>query len=315
MIADVAAIVRDIAPGLLRDGPASVVAVRTTYPKYLVFDDDAARPACVVEFGDRVRLARRHHIVEQLHFHLPDAIPRSVCCTQWTEEAYVHVISGLHGLPWFRVADGLATAADWRSVLDRSISSMRSFHQTVGTFAKWRSDVSVSCALSEQLRRLMAEGPRVPREIVSAVAAAIATASSAPVPSVWQHGDFSLNNLMITPHGAAIIDFDDFGRTSVPLHDAFGLAFSFPLSQQGRCLIPPSECLATCIDAAIELTPVSESSIRPLLLHHLLWRINECTRHPTRHRLQQRLLEVLESAVTCGDDWAEGVDRVLMRVQ
>ena len=311
MIADVVAAVNDAVPGLLASRRPSVVAVRTTHPKYLVFDGDAARPVCVVEFGDRMRLSRRHHILEQLHERLPDAVPASVCCKQWSEDIYTHIVAGVAGVPWFRLSDRIRTPADWRALLDCAVAAMHLFHEAIATVPQWRSEVSVACALNGQLRRALTCRTRLPRDVIEQLLAAVDAAPLAPVASVWQHGDFSLNNLLITSHGAAIIDFDEFGRTSVPLHDAFGLALSFPLSQAGRCPIRVVECLSACLERYGDSHAIDEAAVRPLLLHHLLWRINECEPHPTRAALRARLLDVLTSVLTCDDDWAEAVGRAL----
>jgi hypothetical protein len=309
VIADVVAVVNDAAPGLLASRRPSVVAVRTTHPKYLVFDGDPARPACVVEFGDRLRLTRRHHVLEELHSLLPDAVPASLCCRPCTSDIYAHIVAGVDGVPWFRLADGLSTPAGWRSVLDRAVSAMRRFHHAVQKVPQWRSEVSVAYALTGQLRRCLSEGGGLPRDVVDGVWSTIATTPVSLVPGFWQHGDFSLNNLMMTPQGAVIIDFDEFGRTAVPLHDAFGLAFSFPLSQPGQCPITVTECISACVEGYVDPFVGDASIVRPLLLHHLLWRINECDAHPTRAPLRSRLSDVLAHVVTCGDDWTEGVRR------
>ncbi len=73
------------------------------------------------------------------------------------------------------------------------------------------------------------------------------------MPAVWQHGDFSLNNLMVSPDSMAVIDFEEFGLTRMPLHDAFGLAFSFQHSQNDQCPIPLKDCLEQCIAAPASL--------------------------------------------------------------
>jgi hypothetical protein len=98
--------------------------------------------------------------------------------------------------------------------------------------------------------------------------------------SQYQHGDFCLNNLLLSDSSAAIIDFDEFGRTSMPLHDEIGLALSIA-----------------------DLSPYPEVSRMPkheqlpgLYLHHLLWRINQTHLYPTRARARLELMARVESA-------------------
>ena len=54
----------------------------------------------------------------------------------------------------------------------------------------------------------------------------------------------SLNNLLVSETAVSVIDFDEFGGTLVPLHDAFGLALSVPLSQSDSCPLSFAECVA-----------------------------------------------------------------------
>ena len=67
-----------------------------------------------------------------------------------------------------------------------------------------------------------------------------------------QHGDFSLNNLLVSPESIAIIGFDEFGRTRDPLHDVFGLALSVRVSQGDRCRLTARECIAQCVTAVAD---------------------------------------------------------------
>src|SRR3954462_2356117 len=48
----------------------------------------------------------------------------------------------------------------------------------------------------------------------------------AGLPCFWQHGDFCLNNVLVSPARLSIIDFEEFGGPSMPLHDEIGLALS-----------------------------------------------------------------------------------------
>ena len=73
-----------------------------------------------------------------------------------------------------------------------------------------------------------------------------------PMRSCWQHGDFSLNNLLVSETAVSVIDFDEFGGTLVPLHDAFGLALSVPLSQSDSCPLSFAECVALSRRAGAE---------------------------------------------------------------
>ena len=50
-------------------------------------------------------------------------IPASLCCGEWRNGTYVHVQEGLAGAPWFRVSEGIASEAQWRKLLERSVGN------------------------------------------------------------------------------------------------------------------------------------------------------------------------------------------------
>src|SRR5207237_1152587 len=89
------------------------------------------------------------------------------------------------------------------------------------------------------------------------------------VPGFWQHGDFCLNNLLVSPSALAIIDFDEFGYTLMPLHDQIGLALSLhDLAPRGVLPLPLDGEITSSPGAG----PVERSHLPGLFLHHLLWR-------------------------------------------
>jgi hypothetical protein len=88
----------------------------------------------------------------------------------------------------------------------------------------------------------------------------------------------------------SVIDFDEFGGTLVPLHDAFGLALSVPLSQNENCPMALADCIAQCVEPARQDEGVSAAHLPALLMHHLLWRINQCHGLERRAALRHILL-------------------------
>lgn len=295
MFVDVVPIVNQLVPGLLTHRRPSVACIRTTRPKYLVFDEDARRPACVVEFGEAERLLRVDAILSELYQRCPGAVSRTLACAPWGSGNAVHIQEGLAGLPWFRLADTLPTPAAWQSLVDRAVDVMQRLHAAIAAVPGWVGTVDVGASLADQVRLCRVNrSPMAPRFLQQVEECGNRLTGLAPVPTIWQHGDFSLNNLMVSPDSMAVIDFDDFGVTSMPLHDAFGLAFSLHLSQNDQCPIALERCLEQCIAATTSRERFDDDTVRALLLHHLLWRINQSHGHPTRARLRERLTAYAE---------------------
>src|SRR5204863_8352312 len=138
----------------------------------------------------------------------------------------------------------------------------------------WSVTVHPGDALRAQARACVAGGVRFDPVVIALVMRrAERLDDCGALDSHWQHGDFSLNNLLVSPESVGIIDFDEFGETSMPLHDEFGLALSVRLSQEGACDLPWSSCLAVSVGYAAERGGYDELTVEGLLLHHLLWRI------------------------------------------
>src|SRR5919108_4905192 len=129
---EVVPLVRQLLPGLLQRGRPSVACIRTTRPKYLVFDNDSTRPACVVDFGPADRLLRVDRILSELHHRVLGGVPRSLCCSPWRDRMYVHIQEGLPGTPWFRVADRPTTISHRRRLLGRAGTAMLALHPANG---------------------------------------------------------------------------------------------------------------------------------------------------------------------------------------
>jgi hypothetical protein len=294
MLIDVVPVVRQLVPGLLRHSKPSVACVLTTHQKYLVFDADASHPACVVEIGDEKRLRRIDRILTSLHARCPREVPQSLACASWGPGTVVHIQEGLPGVPWFRLFDTLTTPEQWQALLDRSVAMMRKFHAAISDVPEWVGSIHPGDALAEQAVLWESSGSPNPR-LAEAIAACIDVVDGAPeMPAVAQHGDFSLNNLMVASDGMAVIDFEEFGLTRVPLHDAIGLGLSFSMSQDDRCPISVRDCVERCIGGPGVAEAFDPGVLRALLLHHLLWRINQSHGLPARARLRAKLTSLVE---------------------
>jgi hypothetical protein len=290
MIAIVSLVDR-LVPGLVQRENASVACVCTTRPKYLVFNRLSRWPACVVEFGAADRLVRVDRILSELHSRFPDGVARPICCTSWDNGIHVQIQEGLAGMPWFRLSDGLATAADWKAMLDRAVKAMRRLHAATCDVPAWSGLVLAGAELRRQASLCNRDARLLSEPVLARIRTwGYALDAAGPMPSCWQHGDFSLNNLLVSDTAVSVIDFDEFGGTLVPLHDAFGLALSVRLSQSDRCPLSFADCIAHCVEPARQDEHVDAAHLPALLMHHLLWRINQCHGLERRAPLKRTLL-------------------------
>jgi hypothetical protein len=283
---DIVPLVNRLVPGVLTQARPSVVCVCTTRPKYLVFDEDPTRPACVVEFGDELRLTRTDYILSTLGSKMPaGAVARSLCCTRWRDDVFVHIQQGLLGVPWFRLSDRLTTTAAWEAFLGRAVAVMHRMHDATRQVRAWTGTVDVAGQLDRQAAICRHNGTPLGADVFRRVREWNDTvgATVGPLRTVQQHGDFSLNNLLVFHDSIAIIDFEEFGATLVPLHDAFGLALSVTLSQHEQCPLSLADSLGVCVRRSLTEAAIEPKHLPGLLMHHLIWRINQC--HDVERRL------------------------------
>ena len=251
LMIEIVSLVDQLAPGLVQLESASVACVCTTRPKFLVFNRQSEHPVCVVEFGPRERLVRVDGILSQLHPRFPTGVARPIVCRSWHNGTYVQIQEGLGGMPWFRLSDGLATAANWKAMLDRAVAAMLSLHAATRDVPAWSDSVLAGAELRRQAALCNRDAQLLSGPVLERTRAWSEELDAAgPMASCWQHGDFSLNNLLVSDAAVAVIDFDEFGGTVVPLHDAFGLALSVPLSQSESCPLTFAECIAQCVEPA-----------------------------------------------------------------
>lgn len=288
---EIVSVVEQLAPGLVNREDASVACVCTTRPKYLVFNRSSKQPACVVEFGPHDRLGRVDSILSELHPRFPNGVARPIVCTSWHDGTFVQIQEGLAGMPWFRLSDRLATEADWRAMLARAVQAMLRLHAATRDVPAWAGSVMAGAELRRQAALCNRDARLLSEPVVECIRKwSYLLDAAGPMPACWQHGDFSLNNLLVSDTAVSVIDFDEFGGTLVPLHDAFGLALSVPLSQNGSCPLSFAQCVAACVEPARQDEQVAAEQLAPLLMHHLLWRINQCQGLERRSALKRILL-------------------------
>jgi hypothetical protein len=296
VILEIPELVARLLPDRFGARPLHVACVRTTRAKFLVFDTDPDRPACVVQFGPGEELKRVHGILSRLHDKLPDVIPESLVCRPWRGADYVHIQAGLPGTPWFRLRDRIGGPREWDRLRDRASAVLARFHAAVREVPDWYARVRPGDELRGQAKVCRERGVNFSTQAGEHLDAC-AEALDALEELTWfaQHGDFCLNNLLVSASGLAIIDLDEFARTFVPLHDEIGLALSLQhLAPRGDRLLPPPEDLTAVLRSCRPEGVALFAHLPGLFLHHLLWRINQTHDCPTRAAARQEMVAMVE---------------------
>jgi hypothetical protein len=298
VILEIPRILGALLPDRFASRALNVAWVQTTRPKFLVFDGhDCRKPLCVVQFGEAEELQRTHGILQCLHRMLPDVVPDSLAFSRWRDVGWVHVQEGAPGLAWFRLADRFRSRRDWVVLRRRAVDVLVRFQEAVRKCPKWRSEISPGDKLRNEatvcLEREVGLSQRV-WNVASRLSEELDVLGR--LASSWQHGDYCLNNLLVDDSRISIIDFEEFGTTSMPLQDELGLALStYLLAPRSARTVPLCEHVQACVENAIGAEPALGKQIPGLFLYYLLRRVNFCHGHPTRARVRRRLIKIAES--------------------
>jgi hypothetical protein len=241
-------------------------------------------------------MEREHHALALLHPVLPDLVAAPLACAAWQGDLWVQVQSGLSGLPWFRLTDRVRSAPEWNSLGRRALAALARFHRVVRGVGEWTGLVQPGMELRRQATICEMHDTSLSARARDCIGAAAEQLDDLGTRRhFWQHGDYCLNNLLVSRSGLAIIDFEEFGGTLMPWHDEIGLALSVnDLSSRG----------APSLAVALGALPMPEHPdwprpstgcwFRGFVLHHLLWRINQAAARPARARMQSSLSAAIE---------------------
>jgi hypothetical protein len=304
VILEIPGLVSELIPGHFDERTISVACVRTTQPKYLVFGPDAGRPTWVVQFGSRDELERIHGILSRLHRMLPDVVAEPLLCAPWRDGKYVQIQSGLAGMPWFRLAARFHSRDEWVPLRGRALETLASLHSAVREVPEWSGSIRPGEELRRQLAACQGQGVTFSPQVVDRVGISSERLDGlGEIPCHWQHGDYCLNNILISRSGLAIIDFEEFGQTSMPWHDQIGLALSVHDLGPG---VKNSELLREDLGSCLRTGsgwPLAPDHLPGFFLHHVLWRINQCRDRPTRARARAALVALVEGATASSGIW------------
>ena len=276
---------------------ASVLALQTTRPLYLVFEPGADHPKYVVEFASEPDARSLETLLTRLDQFAPSLAPQSVDTYQTNDpRIWAHVQTGTPGLPWFKLDRTFVTSDARQALMRRAVDAMLTLHRGIDACQEWHASVTPGTTLNRLI-----QSARTKRINLSERAWALLEQSSESLNSLgsftwhFQHGDMCLNNMLIGDAQIGIVDFEEFGLTSMPLHDEIGLAISC------RELLDPysnwqgdDEALSVCVAPTLLRAPWLEDHVQSFVLVFYLWRILRSYGIPKRAVKLKRMTEYIE---------------------
>ncbi|WP_100640495.1 phosphotransferase [Marinobacter salexigens] len=275
----------------------SIACISTTRPIYMVFGDESDHPAYVIRKLNDDHDVHSQQVHNRLYQLAGNQVPEPVGVYEYAGAKY-DVQRGVSGAPWFQIKSKVRTAKA-RTHLEKNLwNSLTDFHSAIGTDAAHKSNnLQPHDELLQAYALYLDTEHTVDDKLGKLVGLAVSELSEIPsCPSIPQHGDFCLNNLIIDTSHITVIDFEDFEITAMPLYDYFTLALSLP-----SCSEDPSQAIHVLNEPQIVTTAqslgIASNTIRWHFLHHILLRLGPWSTGEKRAGYREWLKKILESFI------------------
>ena len=275
----------------------SIACISTSRPIYLAFDQKSDYPIYVVRKIDGGSALKSHNIHIQLYKLAGNLVPQPIGLYTYSGEKY-DIQHGVRGLPWFQLKSKVRSGEERIRLEKRIWETLKNFQAAI-----FQSETNETSNLKphEELNNAYLDyqkaGEALTQNLKKIVEKAISELSREPdSPAVPQHGDFCLNNLIIDTDDITVIDFEDFGITSMPLYDHFTLALSLPSSSDNPANVANIFGVSAIVSAA-QVLGISKDVIHWHFLHHILLRLGQWSTGEKRAAYRAWLKQVLDSFI------------------
>jgi hypothetical protein len=272
----------------------SIACISTTNLVYLAFSDNSDVPCYVIRPGNSEHSIRCHELSIRLHQVNSALVPETVGLYEHNGTFY-SVQRGAGGKPLLRPSRSPATPGQWKDVRDRALLTLCQFQEGVRSVSEWTKTIYLGDALRSAYKDFLATDnePVYPLDdFTDSLAGELDRLGAWN--GIFQHGDFSLNNLLFEEDKVSVIDLEDFGITVIPLYDEFTLALSLSTLAPSSVQSSVAKELAACTRPIKLRYSFNQKTIQALFLCHLLLRLGAWSSGEKRQPYRQRLLHLLE---------------------
>ncbi len=282
----------------------SYLSLCTTNPVYLVFEEKSETPIFVVRLAKEELVIQTFKVLERLYLLLGNLVPRPIAVSQIGENK-VTIVEGVKGAPWFQLGVKYSTKEQWDELRLRGIAALNTFQKAVAKIDEWNSTFELGYSLRSRLVESIDCGVCYPQIVKDRIRHYVESLDSVAFIGQFSHGDYCINNLMIEEELVHIIDFDDFGITSAPLHDEFSYALSMFTCRPKKVNSSLKKELKKCIQLSNSKLESSQDIYIGLFIHHLLLRLGKWSEDDRRKDYRNFLLSLIEEVVKWENIWDE----------
>jgi len=282
--------------------------------KYLIFSNDSNSPALVMQPGLKGELHELKSYTTKLHLSLPGKIPEPIAIVADDNDQHYLIQQGIAGVPWFTLRHRIGKEITWSKLVAQSTEALRLFHEATSTNEEWVKEVSLTdlfTELHDQVVHLGNEIPGLDQTIITDCMNILSEHS--PLKCFLQHGDLSVNNFMYRKEDACIIDFEQFGRVYLPMHDEFLLIGSLLHLKNSPPMNFVQSLWLQILESSKYKSLHNEKIINVLLLMHIMWWLVESDGQDRRSRRRQHYTQALETGfATIMEDQPDFIERLLI---
>ncbi|WP_445426520.1 aminoglycoside phosphotransferase family protein [Alishewanella sp. HL-SH06] len=269
----------------------SFVCIATSNPVYLAIKNGGFAPAFVIKKLQDEQAMNTWRVHQQLYQLLPDYIAQPLGTNEINGELF-SVEKGVAGQPWFQIGQSYATTEAWQRLIDKTISSLSAFQHAVAAHPAWRATETVQSLLMKAFNGYEAAGNKTTPQLLDYYQLHLNNLEvKQQVTCTMQHGDFSLNNLLVGADSITIIDFEDFGMTLLPFYDEFNLALS--LADENSDKFSIKRLIASCVAPSLNQTDFNKQLLPMFFLGFLLTKLGSWSASEKRQPHRAWLASVL----------------------
>lgn len=291
-------VARQLVPEWNANTKLSIACISTTNPVYLVFTTQNSHPELVIRRADSEDICKTHNITKQLFSEVGDLIPEPITIFNFCNRNFA-VQKGVKGTPWFQLVQGMSTSTQWNELRDRAMTALTQLHKGTTAIESWHTECAPGKELRSYFEKCIATGIKLPLQVKQQVEIMSQQLDALGRIKVFpQHGDYCLNNLIIDTEAIHIIDFEDFGITSMPLHDEFSLALSLYSQAPKDINTSIFHELNMCATPSANIFGIDAEMLPGFFMSHLLLRLGEWSHGARRKQYREWLTLILERFTT-----------------
>jgi len=278
-----------------------IVHIFTSNPVYLIFLDKDF-PDYIIRKLEQKQAHYLFDLCQELYVYLQDIIAKPLDVIDINADGYF-IEEGVEGDPWFQIKSKLKSLDDWNKLNLACISAIDDFHIKISKNPKWNANINLGDELTQIYQNIKLTGNEVNQSLGNLVIRYSDQLRKLGDMNInYQHGDYSINNVMVNNSKVIIIDLEDFGRVSFPLFDEISYAISIYIQMPSD--IQPNLWLLIdeCCHLKVKRIGYDRQIINSAVLFTLMFRLGSWSQSIKRQDFRSKIIVMLNDFIDINSD-------------